>query len=101
MTTPNDAPEDYQAKLDAWKARHGIRPDDGPDEMRMAVETKQSQGQSWCTFCDCHLPVKDMRLITLRTDAYRQIFDGEGDYIPESDRVYACPPCFQENYENI
>lgn len=68
------------------------------DELLMAVEESRDNGTDWCFGCDKELPVREMKLITLRTDHYLQCDEGEGDYIAKENRVRMCPACFDEHY---
>jgi hypothetical protein len=92
---------EYEAELAAWKAKHGIdsaTDETNPEELRMLAEEQAAKGKSWCFGCDQHMPIREMKLITRRTDAYVQIDEGEGDYIAKSNRVRMCPKCFNEQY---
>lgn len=92
----------YQDQLDAWKAKHGVTHTDesNPHEMRMLAEQKTSTEKSWCLGCDAHMPVKEMVLITRRIDPYKQMDEGETDYISKANRVYYCSPCYKAEYED-
>lgn len=93
--------EEYEAKLAAWKEKHGINSkcDVNAEELSMLAEDKASKKKAYCAGCDEHMPVPEMRIITRRVDPYYQTYDGEGDYIPESDRMRMCPECFKNEYE--
>jgi len=94
--------DDYDAKLAAWKAAHGIPaeaqelPD---DEQVMMAEDAQSPGKDYCMGCAERFPIREMRVIT---DPHMQFDDRPeraGRYIPKKYRVRMCLPCFNEKYE--
>lgn len=92
----NNSPE-----MDEWKKRHGMESnrDVNQDELLMAAEESQSKTESWCIGCDKHMPAREMKLITRSIDPYKQMDEGETDYISKSNRVRMCLECFKEEYE--
>lgn len=92
---------DYQTQLAQWKAKHGLDPkvEQNADELRMAAEDSASKKRSWCFGCDKEMPVREMKLITRRIDAYVQFDEGQTEYIAPDCRVRMCPDCFKEHYE--
>jgi hypothetical protein len=93
---------DYKTRLEEWKTKHGLDPkvEQNEHELRMAAEEQASKKTSWCLNCDKDMPVREMKLITRRIDAYVQYDEGETDYIAPDCRVRMCPECFKERYEN-
>lgn len=91
---------EYETKLQKWKEKHGIHPapNTSQNELLMAAEESQAKGKAWCIECDRQMPIREMKLITRRIDAYRQCDESEGDYIDKPNRVRMCPKCFEERY---
>ena len=92
---------EHETAMAAWKAKHGIdaaTDETNHQELRMLAQEQQSKGMAWCFTCDKHMPIREMKLITRRTDPYLQIDEGETDYIAEENRVRMCPKCFTDDY---
>ena len=100
MSDPDS--KNYQSELTAWKLKHGWSDsDDGSEEgIRLQVEAdRKLPGSDYCVLCGKGpQPINQLRLITRAEDPYIQIENEPGIAGRPSNRVRACPKCFEERY---